>query len=269
MQAQFIKVSEPLTQPMKILVIAAHHDDIEFGSSGTVARWIEEGAEVTYVIVSDGGSGSNEPGVIREELSALREKEQLEASAAVGVYDVRFLGYPDGTLEPTMELRRDLTRIIREVKPERVICSDPQTIFFGDGYINHPDHRAVAEAALYAVFPSSETRPIFPELLDEGYEPHKVSQLWVTLTLEPTHFVDISGTIDKKIDSLRAHKSQLGEGEDFENNAGKWIRLRNAESGQRVGVDYAEFYKVMILQQPNEEDNEKSLEKATAQAQES
>lgn len=269
MQAQFIKVSEPLTQPMKILVIAAHHDDIEFGSSGTVARWIEEGADVIYVIVSDGGSGSNEPGVIREELSNLRKKEQLEASAAVGVSDVRFLGYSDGTLEPTMELRRDLTRIIRDVKPERVICSDPRTVFFGDGYINHPDHRAVAEAALYAVFPSSETRPIFPELLDEGYEPHKVSQLWVTLTLEPTHFVDISGTIDKKIDSLRAHISQLGEGEDFENNAGKWIRLRNAESGQRVGVDYAEFYKVMILQQPNEEDSEKDLEKAMVQAQES
>ncbi len=269
MQPQFIVAAKPLEKSMKVVVIAAHHDDIEFGSSGTVARWIEEGADVTYVIVTDGGSGSNEPGIIREELAALRIEEQLAASAAVGVTDVRFLGYPDGTLEPTMELRRDLTRIIRELKPERVICADPRTVFFGDGYINHPDHRAAAEAALYAVFPSSETRPIFPELLEEGYEPHKVSQLWVTLTTEPTHFVDITGTIDKKIDSLRAHKSQLGEGEALENGALKWIRQRNAESGQRVGVEYAEFYKVMILQQPNEEHREKDLERAAVQAEES
>jgi len=181
------------------------------------------------------------------------------ASAAVGVKDTRFLGYPDGTLQPTLELRRDLTRILREVKPDRVVCQDPRTVFFGDGYINHPDHRAAGEAALYATFPSSETRPIFPELLEEGYEPHKVSQLWVNLTLEPTHYVDISSTMDKKLDSLRAHASQLGTGDDLENGALKFIKERNAMSGQRVGVDYAEFFKVMILQSPNDEHREKDL----------
>jgi len=262
MQPQFIVAAKPLENPIKVVVIVAHHDDIEFGCSGTVARWIEEGAEVTYVIVTDGGSGSNEPGIIREELAAQRKEEQLAASTAVGVSDVRFLGYPDGTLQPTMELRRDLTRILREVKPHRVICQDPRTVFVFDSYINHPDHRAAGEAAVYATFPSSETRPIFPELLDEGYEPHKVSELWLTLSLEPTHFVDISSTIDKKMASLRAHESQLGTGEDFDNGAGKWIRERNGEAGARVGAEYAEFFKVMIMQRANEEHRDKDLERA-------
>ncbi len=262
MQPQFIVAEKPLQKPIKVVVIVAHHDDIEFGCSGTIARWIEEGAEVTYVIVTDGGSGSNEPGIIREELAALREKEQLAASAVVGVHDVRFLGYKDGTLQPTLELRRDLTRILREVRPDRVICQDPRTVFFGDGYINHPDHRAAGEAAIYATFPSSETRPIFPELLDEGYEPHKVSQLWVTLSIEPTHYVDITDTFDKKLASLRAHESQLGSGEDAENGALKFITERNAQSGARVGVEYAEFFKVMILQSANEEHREKDLQRA-------
>lgn len=262
MQPQFIVAEKPLSRPIKVVVIVAHHDDIEFGCSGTIARWIEEGAEVTYVIVTDGGSGSNEPGVIREELAELRKAEQLAASAVVGVHDVRFLGYKDGSLQPTLELRRDLTRILRDIKPDRVICQDPRTVFFGEGYINHPDHRAAGEAALYATFPSSETRPIFPELLEEGYEPHKVSQLWVNLTLEPTHYVDISSVIDKKMDSLRAHVSQIGAGEDAENGALKFIRERNGQSGARVGVEYAEFFKVMILQSANEDHREKDLQVA-------
>ncbi|MEO1288835.1 MAG: PIG-L deacetylase family protein [Chloroflexota bacterium] len=259
---QFVKAAKPLDHPMKVVVIVAHHDDIEFGSSGTIAKWVEEGAEVTYVIVTDGGSGSNEPGIIREELAEQRKAEQIVAGQAVGVTDIRFLGYKDGTLQPTLELRRDLTRIIREVKPERVIAQNPTTVFFGDGYINHPDHRAAGEAAIYATFPSSETRPIFPELLDEGYEPHKVSQLWLTIAPEPTHYVDITAQWDKKIDSLRAHVSQLGEGEDFDNGVMQFIEERNAEGGARVGVKYAEYFKVMILQRANEEHREKDLERA-------
>lgn len=261
-EAQFI-AAEPLTEPIKVVVIAAHHDDIEFGNSGTVAKWIEEGASVTYVIVTDGGSGSNEPGIIREELAQLRIQEQNKAAAAVGVSDIRYLGYHDGTLQPTMELRRDLTRIIREVQPDRVMCADPTTVFFGDGYINHPDHRAAAEAAIYATFPSSETRPIFPELLEEGYETHKVKQLWITLTMNPTHYVDITDVYEKKMDSLRAHESQLGTGEDLENGALKFIRERNHESGKQVGVEYAEFYKVMTLVSANDEHREKDLERET------
>lgn len=263
---QFIKATQALEKPIKVVVMVAHHDDIEFGTSGTIARWVEEGADVSYVIITDGGSGSNEPGVIREELAELRKQEQIEASLAVGVTDVRFLGYPDGILQPTLELRRDLTRIIRELKPDRVICQDPRTVFYGDSYINHPDHRAAGEASIYATFPGSETRPIFPELLDEGYEPHKVSELWLNITMEPTHYVDISATLDKKIASIRAHKSQLGEGDDLESGALKWIIDRSRDLGAKVGVKHAEYFKVMILNSPNDDVRAKDLEKADAQA---
>ena len=236
-------------EPFHIVVSAAHHDDIEFGTAGSVAKWIEEGATVTYIIVTDGGSGSNDPDITRPELVELRREEQLAAAHCIGVTDVRFLGYADGTLQPTIDVRRDITRIIREVKPYRVVVQDPTTVFVRNFYINHPDHRAAGEAGIYAVFPSSETRPIFPELLAEGYEPHKVGELYLNLTENPTHYMDISSTIDKKIDSLRCHVTQLGEGEDFENGAKKWITEGNAEGGKRVGVDYAEYFRVMKFDQ--------------------
>ena len=233
-------------EPYHIVVTAAHHDDIEFGAAGSVARWIrDEGATVTYVIITDGGAGSNDPALTRAELVALRREEQIEAATIAGVSDVRFLDYPDGTLQASLDLRRDLTRIIRQTKPYRVVCQDPTTIFVRSQYINHPDHRAAGEATLYAAFPSAETRPIFPELLAEGYEPHKIGELYMDLTLEATHFVDISSTADLKMAALGAHVSQIGAGEDFENGAKKWITEANREGGQRVGVDYAEYFRVM------------------------
>jgi len=248
-------------EPFHVVVCAAHHDDIEFGVSGSVAKWIQqEGATVTYVIITDGGSGSNEPGKTREEIIELRRAEQLAAAEAIGVTDIRFLNYPDGTLEPTMQVRRDVTRIIRETKPYRVVLQDPTTVFVRTGYINHPDHRAAGEASLYAVFPSSETRPIFPELLAEGYEPHKVGELYMNLTLNPTHYNDISDTIDLKVASLRAHVSQLGEGDDFENGAKKWILEGNHDAGQKVGVEYAEYFKVMKFDEPRRSADEETAE---------
>jgi len=253
-QPQLEALPEP-EGPQTMLVIAAHHDDIEFGMAGSVARWTEAGHTVHYVVITDGGAGSNEPGVVRAELAETRRAEQIAAAEAVGVTDVRFLDYPDGVLQPTMELRRDLTRIIRELKPYRVACQDPTTIFAGDFYINHPDHRAAGEAAIYAVFPSSESRPIFPELLAEGYEPHKVTELVMTLTMKPTHYVDIGPTIDKKIASLRCHASQIGAGEDADNGALKWIRERNGEGGKQVGVDYAEHFRRMVFVRPQADED--------------
>lgn len=249
---------EALTEAKHIVVIAAHHDDIEFGCAGSIARWIHEGATVTYVIITDGSAGSNDPNTVREELIQTRRQEQIAAAKVVGVEDVRFLGYQDGELQASIALRRDLTRILRETKPYRVVCQDPTTVYVRDSYINHPDHRAAGEAALYATFPSSESRPIFRDLLDEGYEPHKVSEVYINLTTQPTHFVDIGAVMDTKIESLSKHVSQIGAGEDAENGALKFVRRFGKESGEKFGVDYAEIFRVMKFDRAREEDNAES-----------
>lgn len=233
--------------PRQVVVIAAHPDDIEFGVAGSVARWVREGAQVTYCIVTDGSAGSNDPQIDLAALVEQRRAEQQAAAALVGVHDVRFLGYKDGTLQPTLELRRDLTRIIREVRPDRVVCQDPTTIFASNSYINHPDHRAAGEAAIYAVFPSAETRPIFPELLAEGYEPHHVTELYLNLTLQPDTFIDISETIEDKMEALLCHASQVNE------TATAWMRERNAEMGKQAGYAYAEAFRVMRFVRVDEE----------------
>ena len=147
-----------------------------------------------------------------------------------------------GTLAPTLDLRRELTRVIRRLKPDRVICGDPSVLFYGDGYINHPDHRAAAEAALYAVFPSAPTRPIFPELLSEGLEPHQVKAVYMTSDAAHVNTcVDISSTLERKIEALRCHKSQVDPGD------GQWLRDWAAEAGKAAGMPYAEAFRVMKL----------------------
>jgi LmbE family N-acetylglucosaminyl deacetylase len=224
---------------MKILVIAAHPDDIEIGVGGTLARWVEQGAQVSYAIVTDGAAGNNDPGTDLVALAAQRQEEQRAAAALLGVHDICFMGHPDGVLEPTLTLRRDLTRLIRQVRPDRVVCQDPTTVLVGDGYVNHPDHRAAGEAAIYAVFPSAVSRPIFPELLDEGLEPHQVKELYLTLTLNPDVYVDVTGTMDRKVEALLCHQSQVGQ------EAEEWIRGRNAEMGKEIGVSYAEAFRVL------------------------
>lgn len=227
------------TQPLHILVIVAHPDDIEFGLAGSIARWADEGARITYCIVTDGAAGSNDPNADLKALALRRQEEQREAAAIVGVHDVRFLGYKDGTLQPTIELRKELARLIRELKPYRVVCQDPTTVFVRHEYINHPDHRAAGEAAVYAVFPSAETRPIFPELLSEGFEPHHVTELYLTLTLQPDTFIDITATMDRKIAALLCHRSQVGP------EVEQWVREWNAETGRQAEVPYAEPFRVM------------------------
>ena len=236
--------------PKRALVVVPHADDIEFGVAGTVAKWTDAGAVVTFVIVTDNSSGSNDPNVDLQNLIDTRKNEQIAAALILGVTDVRLLGYQDGVLEPNLELRRDLTRIIREVRPDVVVSLDPTVVIsLGNSYINHPDHRAAAEATLYAVFPSAETRPIFPELLEEGLEPHKVKRLYLTLTDHITHRVDISETIERKQEALRCHKSQLGK------DVIKWITEWNAEEGQKVGVAYAEFFRLIVRETEDDEES--------------
>jgi LmbE family N-acetylglucosaminyl deacetylase len=170
----------------------------------------------------------------------IREAEQRAAAQVCGVRDVFFLGYEDGTLEPTIALRRELTRLIRRLRPDRVVTGDP-TAFFYEGYINHADHRAAAEAAVTAVFPSAPTRPIFPELLAEGLEPHQVKQLYITQLGEGALIVDISTTIETKIEALRHHRSQVDPGD------GGWIREWAAGTGRAAGIAYAEGFRVVTL----------------------
>ncbi len=224
------------------MVITAHPDDAEFTVAGTVGRWIKEGSHVVYVICTDGSRGSNDPQMPPTRMKVIRQAEQHEAARIVGVQTVVFLDYQDGTLQPTLELRRDLTRVVRRHKPDIVICQDPTARFYGNNYVNHPDHRAAGEAALYAVFPSAGTRFVFPELLEEGLEPHQVREIYLYGSPDPNIWVDISETIDLKIAALKAHCSQVNP-----DHVDTMLRTWNGEAGRRHGVPYAEEFKRMIL----------------------
>lgn len=231
--------------PERALIVVAHPDDIEFGAAGLATRWTEAGCVVTYCIVTDGSAGSNDPAMMPHKLVAIRKQEQLEAAKLCGVDDVRFLGYQDGVLEPTLAVRRDLTRLIREIRPQVVVLMDPTVVIAdGDSYINHPDHRASGEAALYAVFPSAGTRLIFTELLTDGYEPYDVRKVYMMLTHQPTLFVDVSAVYDRKLAALRCHVSQGVHTDEVASMLKKW----DSETGQKFGWQYGEAFRVITLQ---------------------
>lgn len=227
--------------PQRALAVFAHCDDIDFGSSGIIARWVEGGAQVTYCIVTDSGAGSNDPNADLSALVSLRQAEQRASAKVVGVEDVRFLaGYHDGYLEPTLALRKDITRIIRQTRPNIVLTFDPELILT-DNYVNHPDHHAVALATTHAVFPSAGTRPIFPELLAEGLEPHNVNDVYFVLSHRNNLVVDISAVMDKKLNALRCHASQIAE------PVLEMVKEWNANDGKEQGYAYAETYRVAHL----------------------
>jgi LmbE family N-acetylglucosaminyl deacetylase len=229
------------------LVVFAHPDDAEFMCGGTVARWVREGCQVHYVVVTDGSAGSNEPGVTREDLRPIREREQRAAADVLGVSSIVFLGELDGMLEVTMETRRKVTREVRRLRPEVIVAPDPSRLWFGSGYINHSDHKAAGQLALSAVMPDAPTRLMFPELLDEGFEPFEVPNLWLASN-EPDTFVDISDTIDVKLKALAQHVSQLGE--DVESR----VRERAQEIGEQGGHAYAEAFKAFRFVDDDEEE---------------
>ena len=202
--------------PASALVVAAHPDDIEFGCAGTVARWVQEGARVTYALLTNGAAGSSDPQMTRERLAELREAEQRASAKVVGVDQVEFLGHEDGLLEPSLEVRKEVVRLIRRVRPEVVVTTDPTTRYFADQYINHPDHRAAGEVTLAAVIPGSDTRLAYPELLDEGLEPVKLTGVWLMMNMEPNLVVDIGDFLDKKIESLACHATQISQADGEE-----------------------------------------------------
>jgi len=227
----------------QILVINAHPDDVDFGAAGTVARWTDNGIKVSYCIVTNGDAGGYDESVPREQIAPMRQAEQTAAAACVGVCDLRFLGYPDGQVEATLGLRKDLARVIRQVRPDRVVCPTPER-----NYVrmppSHPDHRAVGSAALDAVYPDARNPFAFPELrLDEGLEPWTVREVWMS-SFTPNHYVDITGTFDRKVAALRAHKSQTGQMDNLEELLRGWLARNAAQAGWPEGR-LAETFQVM------------------------
>jgi LmbE family N-acetylglucosaminyl deacetylase len=230
--------------PESAVVIVAHPDDAEFMLAGTVARWTRGGSKIVYLLVTDGDKGSSDPDVNPKDLATLRRGEQMAACAILGVGHVEFLHYEDGMVEPTLALRRDIARVIRNHKPMVAICQDPSRFFAGRGYINHPDHRAVGEAALGAIYPAARDRLTFPELLLEGLEPHKVSEVFIGAAEDSDLIVDISDTMGAKIEALKAHKSQVGDWNPNE-MVTQWAKesadgydFRFGETFKYIGLDH-------------------------------
>src|SRR5919108_807000 len=225
------------------ILTSAHQDDIEFGCAGTVARWVSEGAHVTYALLTNGAAGSSDPQMTRARLAELREAEQRAAAKVLGVDRVEFLGYEDGLLEPTLEVRERIVRLIRQVRPEVVVTTDPTTRYFGEQYINHPDHIAAGEATLAAVIPGADTRLAYPELLDEGLEPVKLAAVWMMFALQPNLVVDITDHMDRKLESLACHVTQIGEPVN-ETDAG-FVRAMAEQMAAEAPFRYGEAFKVI------------------------
>src|SRR5262250_1745546 len=234
------------SHPPRVMSIHAHPDDQEFTVGGTLAKWARAGSEIVTVCITSGGAGSNDhtpPDMTREALVPIREDEQRRACRVLGISEVLFLGYEDGMLEASLDLRRELTRIIRRHKPDAVVCGDPTMRYYGNMYMNHPDHRAASDVVLDAVFPSAGTRLIFPELLDEGLEPHEVKHVYIHGAEKADTYVDIEEFLDVKLAALRAHKTQMGEWDPKE-----MITQWAAEQGRRRKLKAAEAYRRMVLQ---------------------
>ncbi|MGH3868490.1 MAG: PIG-L deacetylase family protein [Pseudonocardiaceae bacterium] len=233
-------------QPVqRVLVVAAHPDDVDFGSAGTIATWTEAGLEVSYCIVTNGDAGGHDPQVPRSAISVIRQDEQRKAAAVLGVTDVEFLGYPDGQLMVSVELRRDITRVIRRARPDRMVIPSPQRNL-RHLHVSHPDHQAAGEAALCAIYPDARNPFAHPELLaEEGLEAHIVPEVWVMSTDDRAdHYVDITDTFDRKIAALRAHASQTGHMTTLEERIHAWGSIQAKAAGLPAGR-LAEGYLVL------------------------
>ncbi|CAN5720731.1 PIG-L family deacetylase [soil metagenome] len=226
---------------MRVLAVSAHPDDVEFGCAGTLAKWADEGAEVTMCIVTDGSTGTQDQELMGTNLSELRKEESQRAADILGVKEVVWLDYQDGYVEYTLELRKDIARVFRQYRPHRYIVMDPTPVI-GD-FVNHPDHRAIGQASLDVTLTAGTTPGHFPELLAEALEPWRgLRELWIMGPGDRPHAEDITATIDRKIEALLCHQSQVGE--DAERIA-TWMRQRFAEVGKAAGYGAAESFQVI------------------------
>jgi LmbE family N-acetylglucosaminyl deacetylase len=224
--------------PGRALAVYAHPDDPEVSCGGALARWAAAGSDIQIVLCCRGDKGSSDPAADPDQLAARRAEETASAARVLGVGEHHFLGYPDGELDDSRELRGRLVALIRRLRPETVICPDPTAAFFGQSYVNHRDHRAVGWATLDAVAPAAWSPLYFPET----GPPHRVTSILLSGTMEPDTWVDVSAQIEVKAEALLCHVSQLGDG-------GEWLRTavgeRAAEAGRAVGVRYAEGFRLI------------------------
>lgn len=237
--------------PESAMAIVAHPDDIEYSCAGTIVRWAKAGSRICYVLCTSGEVGISEKGMTKENAAKIREEEQMKAAEIAGVENVIFLREPDGLLQPTLELRKKLVRQIRRFRPEVVITGDPTIVWTGNEYINHPDHRAAAAAALDATFPAAGQPNLFEELEEEGYRAFKPRKVFVTTWTDGDIIVSIDDSIDTKIEALRAHVSQMKD-RDPEPRIKEWAASR----AKCVEANYAETFRVITL--VRDEDWEKS-----------
>jgi LmbE family N-acetylglucosaminyl deacetylase len=229
--------------PESAMAIVAHPDDIEFSCAGTLARWARAGARISYVLLTSGDVGIDQPGMTRARAIEIREEESKEAAKIAGATEIIFLREPDGMLQATLDLRKRLVREIRRFKPEVIIAGDPTVVWAGPTYINHPDHRAAATVALDAAFPAAGQPNLFEELRDEGLTAHKPRKIYVNVWENAADiYVNIEDTIDVKINALRAHKSQMGDW-DPEPMVREWA----AASAKGKEMAYAESFRVVTL----------------------
>ena len=233
--------------PESALAIFAHPDDVEFSCSGTLARWAKAGARVGYVLCTSGDVGIADPGMTRARAAEIREAEQREAARIVGAAEVVFLREPDGMVQATLELRRKLVREIRRFRPEVVICGDPTVVWVREDYINHPDHRAVATAAVDAIFPAAGQPNLFQELEDEGLKAFKPRKVYASSWDEANTWIGIDDTLDLKIEALRAHRSQM-KNWDPAPRVTEWAALR----AKGKEMTYAEGFRVVTLESDEE-----------------
>jgi LmbE family N-acetylglucosaminyl deacetylase len=218
----------------RVLVVVAHPDDIDFGTAGSVAVWTDRGIEVQYCLVTDGDAGGSDPSISRVEMAEIRRGEQTAAAKIVGVHDLHFLGFPDGRVEANLELRHAITRVIREVRPQRVVAMSPVRnldIVFA----SHPDHLATGEATLSAVYPDSRNPFAFPDLVDNGYEPWTVDEVLLTTHGDSNRFVDVTEVFDRKLAALLCHESQHADPARMEPLLREWGTANAAAGGLPEG----------------------------------
>lgn len=227
----------------RVLVVMAHPDDCDFGAGGTIAQWSAKGIQVSYCIITNGDQGGEESGIPLEQMAQVRQKEQRDAGAALGVSDITYLNYRDGWLMPSIELRKEIVKAIRIAKPDRMLVQSPERNWERI-FASHPDHLAAGETAIQAVYPDARNPYAFTDLKEAGFEPWRVREVWMTGSPTPNHFVDVTDTFSKKMAALHAHVSQTAHNKELEKMVREWGE-RNAQAQGLAEGRVAEVFKVI------------------------